>query len=230
MREEGGRPVDPTTNTAYMLAHPEYRYLIGPVSISNRFSPVSKAVMVEYLTRNFFNAELAAYSSELAARPQLVVLNKADLFESAGAGDDIVVTAGLRIGNEARSQFPRGLLIGRIVDGSRFEEYKALYGSSLVVGWASIHGFAIGVIANQQGVIFSEEAQKATEFIQLCNRYDTPLLFIHGFLVNGDLWRNVVPLLADRHRNVTVATPLVDVPSLTLYVNWSVPTKSLRGA
>jgi putative hemolysin len=46
---------------AYMLAHPEYRYLIGPVSISNRFSPVSKAVMVEYLTRNFFNAELAAY-------------------------------------------------------------------------------------------------------------------------------------------------------------------------
>ncbi|WP_051166816.1 lysophospholipid acyltransferase family protein [Hymenobacter norwichensis] len=46
---------------AYMLVHPEYRYLIGPVSISNRFSSVSKAVMVEYLTRHFFNAELAAY-------------------------------------------------------------------------------------------------------------------------------------------------------------------------
>jgi acetyl-CoA carboxylase carboxyltransferase component len=90
------------------------------------------------------------------------------------------------IPHDLRIPFDMREVLGRIVDGSRFEEYKALYGSSLVVGWASIHGFAIGVIANQQGVIFSEEAQKATEFIQLCNRYDTPLLFIHnttGYMV-----------------------------------------------
>jgi acetyl-CoA carboxylase carboxyltransferase component len=77
-------------------------------------------------------------------------------------------------------------VLGRVLDGSRFDEYKALYGTSLITGWASVHGFAVGVIANQQGVIFSEEAQKATEFIQLCNRYDTPLLFIHnttGYMV-----------------------------------------------
>ena len=71
-----------------------------------------------------------------------------------------------------------------MVPGSR--STRPLYGTSLVVGFASVNGFAIGVIANQQGVIFSEEAQKATEFIQLCNRYDTPLLFIHnttGYMV-----------------------------------------------
>jgi acyl-CoA carboxylase subunit beta len=80
-------------------------------------------------------------------------------------------------------------LLARVVDGSRFEEYKALYGQSILTGWASIHGFAVGVVANQQGVIFSEEAHKATEFIQLCNRYDTPLIFIHnttGYMVGKD--------------------------------------------
>jgi acyl-CoA carboxylase subunit beta len=77
-------------------------------------------------------------------------------------------------------------VLGRVLDGSRFEEYKALYGTSMICGWGSVHGFAVGVVANQQGVIFSEEAQKATEFIQLCNRYDQPILFLHnttGYMV-----------------------------------------------
>lgn len=77
-------------------------------------------------------------------------------------------------------------VLARIVDGSRFDEYKALYGTSMVTGWSSIHGFPVGVVANQQGVIFSEEAHKATEFIQLCNRYDTPIIFVHnatGYMV-----------------------------------------------
>ncbi|MFP5332647.1 MAG: carboxyl transferase domain-containing protein, partial [Acidimicrobiia bacterium] len=76
--------------------------------------------------------------------------------------------------------------LARTVDGSRFEEYKALYGTSLLTGWGSIHGFPVGMIANQRGVIFSDEAKKATEFIQLCNRYDTPLVFVHnttGYMV-----------------------------------------------
>src|SRR5690606_35077780 len=77
-------------------------------------------------------------------------------------------------------------ILARVLDGSRFEEYKALYGISLLCGWGSIHGFPVGVIANQQGVLFSEEAQKATEFIQLCNRYDLPIIFSHnttGYMV-----------------------------------------------
>jgi acetyl-CoA carboxylase carboxyltransferase component len=69
-------------------------------------------------------------------------------------------------------------VLARVVDGSRFNEYKRLYGTSLVTGWASIHGFPVGVLINARGVLFSEEAQKATEFILLANQTDTPLIFL----------------------------------------------------
>ena len=69
---------------------------------------------------------------------------------------------------------PRDVL-ARVVDGSRFDEFKPLYGPSLVTGWASIHGYPIGVLANHRGVLFSEESNKATQFIQLCNQTDVPL-------------------------------------------------------
>ena len=87
---------------------------------------------------------------------------------------------------DLRKPFDMREVLARIVDGSRFEDYKALYGTSMVTGWASVHGFPVGIVANQQGVIFSEEAQKVTEFIQLCNRYDTPIIFLHnttGYMV-----------------------------------------------
>ncbi len=76
-------------------------------------------------------------------------------------------------------------VIARIVDGSRFDEWKALYGPALVTGWAEIHGFPVGILANN-GVLFSEESNKAAQFIQLANRQDVPLLFIQnttGYMV-----------------------------------------------
>jgi len=82
---------------------------------------------------------------------------------------------------------PREIL-ARVVDGSRFSEYKTRYGTSLVTGWASVHGFPVGVLANSRGVLFSEEAQKATEFIMLANQTDTPLVFLQnttGFMVGA---------------------------------------------
>jgi acetyl-CoA carboxylase carboxyltransferase component len=93
------------------------------------------------------------------------------------------------IPGDLRKPFDMREILARTLDGSRFEEYKAVYGTSILNGWGSIHGYPIGVIANQQGVIFSEEAQKSTEFIQLCNRYDTPILFIHnttGYMVGKE--------------------------------------------
>ncbi|WP_433232720.1 acyl-CoA carboxylase subunit beta [Actinomadura formosensis] len=80
-------------------------------------------------------------------------------------------------------------VIARIADGSRFEEFKPLYGTSLVTGWTRVHGYPIGVLANAQGVLFSEEAQKAAQFIQLANQSDTPLLFLHnttGYMVGKE--------------------------------------------
>ncbi|MEU8803632.1 carboxyl transferase domain-containing protein [Spirillospora sp. NPDC048819] len=80
-------------------------------------------------------------------------------------------------------------VIARIADGSRFDEFKPLYGTSLVTGWTRVHGHRVGVLANAQGVLFSEEAQKAAQFIQLANQRDTPLLFLHnttGYMVGKD--------------------------------------------
>jgi acetyl-CoA carboxylase carboxyltransferase component len=80
-------------------------------------------------------------------------------------------------------------VIARIVDGSDFDEVKPLYGDSLVTGWAQLHGYPIGILANARGVLFSEEAQKAAQFIQLANRSHTPLLFLHnttGYMVGKE--------------------------------------------
>lgn len=77
-------------------------------------------------------------------------------------------------------------VIARVVDGSDFDEFKPLYGSGMVTGWARIHGYPVGIIANAKGVIFSEEAQKTTQFIQIANRQGTPLIFLHnttGYMV-----------------------------------------------
>ncbi len=88
--------------------------------------------------------------------------------------------------SDLRIPFDPREVIARIVDGSEFDEFKALYGSSLVTGWATLYGYPIGILANHRGVLFSEESQKATQFIQLANRSDTPLLFLHnttGYMV-----------------------------------------------
>ncbi|MET8798484.1 carboxyl transferase domain-containing protein [Nocardia sp. NPDC004568] len=80
-------------------------------------------------------------------------------------------------------------VIARIVDGSDFDEFKPRYGSSLVTGWAELHGYPVGILANARGVLFSEESQKATQFIQLANKTNTPLLFLHnttGYMVGKE--------------------------------------------
>jgi len=99
------------------------------------------------------------------------------------------------IPTDLKEPFDPREVIARIVDGTSadngpaFDEFKPLYGSSLVTGWARIHGRPIGILANAQGVLFSEEAQKATQFIQLANQVDTPLLFLHnttGYMVGKE--------------------------------------------
>ncbi len=96
---------------------------------------------------------------------------------------------------DLREPFDPREVIVRIVDGcsaddpQAFDEFKPLYGSSLVTGWARLHGHPIGILANAQGVLFSEEAQKATQFIQLANQVDVPLLFLHnttGYMVGAE--------------------------------------------
>lgn len=70
-------------------------------------------------------------------------------------------------------------VIARIVDGSRFNEFKALYGETLVTGFAKIYGYPVGIVANN-GVLFSESALKGAHFIQLCAQRKIPLVFLQN--------------------------------------------------
>ncbi len=80
---------------------------------------------------------------------------------------------------DVRRPFDVKEVIARLVDGSRFHEFKGTYGTTLVTGYARIHGYQVGIVANN-GVIFSESAEKGAQFIQLCNRQDVPILFLQN--------------------------------------------------
>ena len=99
------------------------------------------------------------------------------------------------IPEDLKEPFDPREVIARICDGVSasnevaFDEFKPLYGPSLVTGWAKVHGRQIGILANAQGVLFSEESQKAAQFIQLANQIDVPLLFLHnttGYMVGAE--------------------------------------------
>jgi acetyl-CoA carboxylase carboxyltransferase component len=111
-------------------------------------------------------------------------------------------------------------LIARVVDGSRFSEFKSNYGSTLITGYAAIHGYKIGIIANN-GVILSEAANKATHFIQLCNQNNIPLLYLQnttGFMVGkayeeGGIIKDGAKMLN--------AVSNSDVPTITIMIGAS---------
>lgn len=92
------------------------------------------------------------------------------------------------VSKDLRQPFDIREVISRVTDGSYFEEFKPLYGPTLVCGWATIHGYPVGILGNN-GALFSESAEKAAQFIQLSNQIDTPLIFLHnitGYIVGTD--------------------------------------------
>ncbi|MBT7951182.1 MAG: methylcrotonoyl-CoA carboxylase, partial [Gammaproteobacteria bacterium] len=87
--------------------------------------------------------------------------------------------------SDARKPYDVREVIARIVDGSEFDEFKQLYGTTLVCGFAHIHGYPVGIIANN-GILFSESALKGAHFIELCSKRNIPLIFLQnitGFMV-----------------------------------------------
>jgi len=89
---------------------------------------------------------------------------------------------------DSRQPFEIREVIARLVDGSRFHEFKPRYGATLVCGFARLHGYPVGILANN-GILFSESALKGTHFIELCNARRTPLIFLQnitGFMVGRD--------------------------------------------
>ncbi|MEU9835711.1 carboxyl transferase domain-containing protein [Streptosporangium sp. NPDC048047] len=115
---------------------------------------------------------------------------------------------------------PREVIV-RIVDGGGFDEFKPLYGTSLVTGWSRLHGHPIGILANARGVLFSEESQKAAQFIQLANQARTPLVFLQnttGYMVGTDYERGGIV----KHGSMMInAVANSTVPHLTVVMGAS---------
>ena len=111
-------------------------------------------------------------------------------------------------------------IIGRLVDGSDFHEFKPLYGKTLVCGFAKIHGYEVGIMANN-GILFSESALKGTHFIQLCDKRNVPLLFlqnISGFMVGK---RYEEKGIAKHGAKMVTAVATTKVPKFTVIIGGS---------
>ena len=124
------------------------------------------------------------------------------------------------IPEDARHPYDVREIIARLVDGSVLHEFKPLFGKTLVCGFAHLHGYPIGIIANN-GILFSESALKGTHFIQLCNRRGTPLVFLQnitGFMV-GKKYENT-GIAKDGAKMVT-AVATSRVPKFTVIIGGS---------
>jgi acetyl-CoA carboxylase carboxyltransferase component len=124
------------------------------------------------------------------------------------------------IPRDPRQSFDIREVIARLVDGSRFHEFKALYGTTLVCGFARLMGSPVGIIANN-GILFSESAVKATHFIELCCQRKTPLIFLQnvtGFMV-GKQYENGG--IAKDGAKMVMAVANAQVPKFTVIVGGS---------
>ncbi|XP_054571153.1 methylcrotonoyl-CoA carboxylase beta chain, mitochondrial [Eptesicus fuscus] len=124
------------------------------------------------------------------------------------------------VGTNLKRNFDVREVIARIVDGSRFNEFKAFYGDTLVTGFARIFGYPIGIIGNN-GVLFSESAKKGAHFIQLCCQRKIPLLFLQnitGFMVGKDYEAEGI---AKDGAKVVTAVACAKVPKITVIIGGS---------
>jgi 3-methylcrotonyl-CoA carboxylase beta subunit len=124
------------------------------------------------------------------------------------------------IPSDTRTPYDVHEVIGRIVDGSRFSEFKTEYGPTLVTGFARIHGHPVGIVANN-GVLFSESALKGAHFIELCDRRSIPLVFLQnitGFMVGRDYEAGGI---AKHGAKMVTAVACARVPKLTVIIGGS---------
>ncbi len=121
---------------------------------------------------------------------------------------------------DSRTPYDVREVIARLVDGSRFQEFKALYGQTLVTGFARVHGHPVGIVANN-GILFGESAVKGAHFVELCDKRKVPLLFlqnISGFMVGRDYEAGGI---AKHGAKMVTAVACARVPKLTVVIGGS---------
>ncbi|MBN8429981.1 methylcrotonoyl-CoA carboxylase [Microbulbifer salipaludis] len=121
---------------------------------------------------------------------------------------------------DSRQPFDVREIIARVVDGSEFDEFKALYGTTLVTGFARIHGYPVGIVANN-GILFAESAQKGAHFIELCAQRNIPLVFLQnitGFMVGKQYEAGGI---AKHGAKMVTAVATAKVPKITILIGGS---------
>ncbi|ORX70718.1 carboxyltransferase subunit of acetyl-CoA carboxylase [Linderina pennispora] len=124
------------------------------------------------------------------------------------------------VGTNLRKPFDVKQVIARIVDGSRFQEFKRLYGTTLVTGFAHVHGQPVGIVANN-GILFAESAQKGAHFIELCAQRGIPLVFLQnitGFMVGSSAEAGGI---AKHGAKLVTAVACAKVPKFTFLIGGS---------
>ena len=122
--------------------------------------------------------------------------------------------------SDSRQSYDVREVIARLVDGSEMQEFKSLYGTTLVTAFAKIHGYRVGIVANN-GILFSESALKGAHFIELCGQRNIPLLFlqnISGFMVGKEYEHGGI---AKDGAKMVMAVSCVNVPKYTIIIGGS---------
>jgi 3-methylcrotonyl-CoA carboxylase beta subunit len=205
-------------------------FLGGPPLVK---AATGEEVTAEELGGGDVHTRISGVSDHLAANDQHAIEITRSIFENLGAGSrtpldhqppedpayDPTEIYGI-LPRDARKQYDVREVIARLVDASRFQEFKALYAPTVVTGFARIHGYLVGIVANN-GVLFSESSLKATHFIELCGQRKIPLIFLQnitGFIVGKQYEHGGI---AKDGAKMVHAVSTVAVPKFTVMIGAS---------
>jgi 3-methylcrotonyl-CoA carboxylase beta subunit len=185
---------------------------LGGGDVHTRISGVADHLAENDAHALFIARRIAANFNRMRTPPVTLESSEEPLYD----GEEIYGV----IPSDTRKPYDVREVIARIVDGSRFDEFKSRYGSTLVTGFARLYGMPIGIVANN-GILFGESAQKGAHFIELCAQRGVPLLFLQnitGFMV-GRKYENA-GIAKDGAKMVT-AVATAQVPKLTMLIGGS---------
>jgi len=185
---------------------------LGGADVHTRLSGVA-----DHFAENDTHA--LAMAREIVARFNRPARHRPDLREPVEPAFPVEDLYGI-VPTDTRYPFEVREIIARIVDGSEFSEFKARYGNTLVCGFAHIHGYKVGIVANN-GILFSESAQKGAHFIQLCNQRNIPLVFLQnitGFMVGKKYEQSGI---AKDGAKMVTAVACSHVPKFTVIIGGS---------
>jgi len=182
---------------------------LGGADVHSRESGVTD----HYANNDHHALELARHAVARLNRVKPVAMDIADPVEPHYPASELL---GI-VPKNVREQYDVREIIARVFDGSAFDEFKALYGKTLVCGFARLYGYPVGIVANN-GVLFAESAQKGAHFIELCAQRKIPLIFLQnitGFMVGKQYETGGI---AKHGAKMVTAVACAKVPKLTLIV------------